>query len=459
MSVLRSTKRGRVGTETRKLKYKLALLAMACVMPVGQAQADTGFWNKIDGLPYVWGSTTNWWTTEAGSTAVAAFPGSASTAGTANFTYGATSGTPLSYHFNPQLGANYTISGWQFNTGNGTNSTLLLESNSATTRTLTYGSGGFSVNNGVLTLASTANILRLSSLSGDTGNIAIANAAGSRALFSLAGGDTNSWWFRVGTTSTSSGGVKVGSGSVVTVLDSENRSFTYGLVTGSYGGLTLAGGTINSPRLTLGGDAQDLGNNNGGIGVATITSGTLNSSTYIILNRSGLGGGTLTLDGGTINHGGTNPIYVGYQEGGKAELNVLSGALNNNSNVITFGNGGTYVGTGIANLNGGTVSTRAFVFGTNASAASRINFNGGTLKAAAGGSGTFLPVAATLQAYVNGAFGSFAGGALIDSNGQNITIATNLLTPTGNGVSTITLADDGLGNFWGGSGYVGIRKW
>jgi autotransporter-associated beta strand protein len=50
--------------------------------------------------------------------------------------------------------------------------------------------------------------------------------------------------------------------------------------------------------------------------------------------------------------------------------------------------------------------------------------------------------------YVNGAFGSFSGGAVIDTNEMNITIPAALIAPVGNGVATIPVTS-------GGSGYIG----
>ena len=71
----------------------------------------------------------------------------------------------------------------------------------------------------------------------------------------------------------------------------------------------------------------------------------------------------------------------------------------------------------------------------------------GTLTAAAD-STSFIPSSSYLTTYVNGAFGSFTGGAVIDTNGKSVTVASSLLAPTGSGVSSLSLGS-------GGSGYIG----
>jgi len=54
----------------------------------------------------------------------------------------------------------------------------------------------------------------------------------------------------------------------------------------------------------------------------------------------------------------------------------------------------------------------------------------------------------SLATIVNGPFGTFSGGAVIDTNGFNPTIATNLVAPTGSGLSGLSVTN-------AGSGYIG----
>jgi autotransporter-associated beta strand protein len=74
----------------------------------------------------------------------------------------------------------------------------------------------------------------------------------------------------------------------------------------------------------------------------------------------------------------------------------------------------TGVGNGTLNLNAGTFETSGFVKG-NATGTSTINFNGGTLKAGAASGGFLTPLSNTVVNVKN-------GGAIIDTNGFNITI-------------------------------------
>ncbi len=72
---------------------------------------------------------------------------------------------------------------------------------------------------------------------------------------------------------------------------------------------------------------------------------------------------------------------------------------------------------------------------------------------AATSSATLLPGfspsgSGTSRVFVNGAFGSNVGGATIDTNGFTNTISANLLAPSGNGVTSLSLDAQG-------SGYIG----
>ena len=67
-------------------------------------------------------------------------------------------------------------------------------------------------------------------------------------------------------------------------------------------------------------------------------------------------------------------------------------------------------------------------------------------------SSTFLPALTAVN--VNGPFGSYAGGAVIDTNGFSDTIAASLLAPSGSGVSSLALSTSGSGYI--GAPYVSI---
>jgi autotransporter-associated beta strand protein len=100
-------------------------------------------------------------------------------------------------------------------------------------------------------------------------------------------------------------------------------------------------------------------------------------------------------------------------------------------------------GQGIVNLLGGTLTTNAISSpaGTSTSTGiNQINLNGGTLKySGAVANANFL---AAIPAGAAGASGVFvrSGGAFIDTNGQNVTIAAALLAPTGGEISSISVS-------------------
>ena len=138
-------------------------------------------------------------------------------------------------------------------------------------------------------------------------------------------------------------------------------------------------------------------------------------------------GGSLTYAGGGLvaNWGGSANAQI-------AVINVSgtgSIATTNNS-PIAFNNNGA--NTGVLNLNGGTVTTSQVNGGRGF-----LNFNGGTLK----------PSIATTNFLAVNTARIHAGGAVIDTDGKDITIGQALLAPTGQGITEIPVAD-------GGSGYT-----
>jgi autotransporter-associated beta strand protein len=111
---------------------------------------------------------------------------------------------------------------------------------------------------------------------------------------------------------------------------------------------------------------------------------------------------------------------------GSAVVNLAGGPLQ-------FGLSG-YTTVGTVNLLGGTVTANSV--GVAGTSTSLLNFNGGTLQAGAA-SATFMQGLTEATIY--------SGGAIIDDGGNAITIAQPLLTPAGNGVSSIPVATGGAG--------------
>ena len=221
-----------------------------------------------------------------------------------------------------------------------------------------------------------------------------------------------------------------------------DTNLSIGTVAGGYGYLNMSGGTVVTNRF----DVSNAGN-----GVAVISGGTMTVKEYIILGRSGTpAGGSLTITGGTLDHSaGTNPLALGWTStAGANTLNILGGTVDNGAVQTLAFNGGSANGqTNIANLDGGLLKTSSITkTGTTATSTATLNFNGGTLQATASNP-SFLDLttgqAVAGSAYVN------SGGAVIDTNGYFVTIAQPLLTPTGNGVSSLGAPTTQ------GSGYIG----
>jgi len=200
-------------------------------------------------------------------------------------------------------------------------------------------------------------------------------------------------------------------------------------------------------------------------GTLNITGGTMNLNSTLIAQSSSataminVSGGTLSLGGGgRFANNGTAVLTVsgsgavtwaagayGLSENGTASIIMNGGTLNMTSSGTTYlylngGNGAAFntAVTSSITLNAGVMSTRGFAMNTGTNSTNRLaalNFNGGTLKATDNNSATnFIPYSVNLTSRVQ------AGGAVIDSNGFNITIADNLEHDTALGAT----ADGGL---------------
>ena len=190
--------------------------------------------------------------------------------------------------------------------------------------------------------------------------------------------------------------------------------------------MSQSGGSV-----TIGGSII-IGNNNDKA-VFNLTGGSFTVTAGTMQVAAGGSGSVAvsTVSGGTFTaNNGTGGAQVG--SNGNGVLNVMNNGqlLLANLGVTLAPNGGT----GIVNLDGGTVTTNIV---QRTAGTGTINFNGGLLKASAG-SGTFMT--GLTSAFVR------SGGAVIDDGGFAITIGQALLAPTGNGVASISVT--------GGAGYV-----
>lgn len=181
---------------------------------------------------------------------------------------------------------------------------------------------------------------------------------------------------------------------------------------GSSGTMTISGGTFSSLNAS-GSSSQDIvGNVNGAVGILNISGGTfIGASTGTFL---GIGTGT----------GRVSTFNV---SSGKATITTLN--LNSSDADVNLS------GTGELEVN--TISMTAGSTGN-------ISFNGGTLRAR---TATTSFMQGLTGATING------GGATVDSNGNNITIAQSLLAGTGAGGLTKTGA--GILTLTGTNTYTG----
>ncbi|CAM2877523.1 beta strand repeat-containing protein [Rariglobus hedericola] len=167
--------------------------------------------------------------------------------------------------------------------------------------------------------------------------------------------------------------------------------------------------------------------------------GTVNVGAYVRIATATAASASMNLTGGTFNFNGTGAtndtsFVVGYASG-RGELNVRDSAhLNLGTTSLRIS--GNAASTGLVALGtGGLISTGGVIAG---GGSSRLAFDGGTLRATADS----INFIGTANNFIH------AGGARIDTNSFNVTIAQSLQAPAGNGVGSIAVAN-------GGSGFVG----
>lgn len=216
------------------------------------------------------------------------------------------------------------------------------------------------------------------------------------------------------------------------------------------GGGTLniagTGATVSKP--------SNLLNIIGGTTVNVGTSGLLTTSSQVLIGTNS-GSGTVIVDGGTVSST-TGTASHNLILANASTTNTATGTLTINSGTVTHPaiSGGLRFGsttaltspntaTGILNLNGGEFTVaRIFEGGADPGILSTINFNGGKLIVRAGSTNAANFMTGLDTANV------LSGGAIIDTNGVNTTIAQALLdggggglTKEGTGILTLTGAN------------------
>jgi len=377
------------------------------------------------------------------------------------------------------------------------------------TGTLTL-SGSNSYSGGTTLSAGTLNYGNLNALGSNTVTFSAASStlqagvSGTLANNLVGGGvfDTQGYSTTMGGTinTGASNFTKIGSGTLaIAAANGLNTNYlTVGngilAVTGT-GSITANGGFIGSTgtSATLQYDstatssfgattALTLGAGSNGAGTVNQTAGQINVMNLSMGNGIGSGAGTYNLSGGTLALSGT--AWVGYR-GATGTINLSgSGNLTAGTLVVATVNSGG-ISTGVINQTGGTATATSLILaqggadnatrtatytlgsgtagsgilnvgsissvastggGTNAST---FNFAGGTLQASADTT-TFMQGLTTANVK--------NGGATIDTNGHNVTIAQSLLHYAGATTDTLTKAGDGTLTLSGNSTYSGATN-
>jgi autotransporter-associated beta strand protein len=214
-------------------------------------------------------------------------------------------------------------------------------------------------------------------------------------------------------------------GSSVQTASSGIENLMIGRNTGAYGFYSLSGGTQSNV-------GQNLSIGYAGLGIYYQSGNSMqvggSSGGTVYIPRYGGGTGVFYVTGGLISRS-NNAVYFGNEQttACRGEWTMAGGT--GTVTTITFGYNAASGNTGILNLNGGVLQVNA-INQNQVGALANLNFNGGTLQARQNSAGLFA-LTGNSGAYV------YPGGAVIDDNGFNITIAQNLLAPAGNGVSGV----------------------
>ncbi|MCX6978971.1 MAG: PEP-CTERM sorting domain-containing protein, partial [Verrucomicrobia bacterium] len=239
-----------------------------------------------------------------------------------------------------------------------------------------------------------------------------------------------------------------------------------------HGGLRVGWGNgvysyaMNGGSLTLNPNAEIIrvaGNGNTGRAILSLNGGATVSTGGIDVGETDNTYGEINIRDASIANSWEFRVGVSKGLGVINQLGATSSVVNDLPVILTYRMGQTTC-WGIYNLNAGTLKTSSIVSGDgntqfNGNRAF-VNFHGGTLTPTANSANLIY---STLSGANAGSVSApqlmvYSEGAVIDTDGKNITIGEKLLAPTGQGVAatTITLAEPSQGSGYRGEPVITI---
>ncbi|MEO5914066.1 MAG: hypothetical protein ABIS50_07525 [Luteolibacter sp.] len=300
--------------------------------------------------------------------------------------------------------------------GNGT--TNLSTNVTFTNSTVSQSGGGLSLgySNGLAGFLANSSLTLNNSTLNSTA-MEIGRSTGSTAVCTLNGTSTINV----------SGSTQIGIETAVGTVDMKDGSiynsagfFYVGSSAGSTGTLLVSG----TAALSIPGDNEFRVGGNGS-GTLIQTAGTISGNGWVSIGRGDpASSGNLTVSGGTFTQANAARfIHVGEIGVGVLTISGSGAFVANSTTGVLISDVAS--SSGVINLDGGTLTATAVLDQTIGSGSSTFNFNGGLLKAGAGANATFMNGIDTVNVK--------SGGALIDSNGNNVAVNTALLDGAGGG--------------------------
>jgi len=333
------------------------------------------------------------------------------------------------------INSNLTTGNWiAIGIGNGT--TGLHADATFTNSTITANGGGISLGyeGGLVGYSAISSLtMNSSTFTGPTGNLG--ESGGATVSVTMNGTSAlNLQQVNLGMNGGASATMLVKDSSIVTAT---NRLYI-GVNGGSVGSLTVQ----DTASISLPGD-QEFRVGNGGQGTLTMTGGSVSGGGWMSIGRVAGGTGTLSISGGTFTQAAANRfMHVGELGAGTLTISGTGSFVAASTTGLLIAD--TAESSGTINLDGGTLTANAVL--DNASGTSAFNFNGGVLKAGSAANSVFMSGIDTVTVQAN--------GAVINSDGHDITINTALLdggtggglTKQGAGVLTLAGANTYAGN-------------